>query len=286
MLCTHWHNQPPPRHMRRVAVVCGEDDPANPGTGYFTLWSLRQICEADMFKVGDEPEGYDNYLYLVDYSGDIEVKHHPAYLWAIDLYEADWHFGVPKQHYLDLAPKFDRIYTAHKFGVQFYKEHGIEATHLPVGCYPELHHPCPEIKPECSWVAVCHRAGPRIELLDALNQAVPGGWMGYASGEAYSPNVAKGKCTINKSRLGELTMRVFENMAMGVPLVTDRVTELDEFFREDEHYLAYTEADELIEKVRWVQAHPEEAGAMAARAREIVLEHHTYYQRMLNIFIS
>jgi len=185
---------------------------------------------------------------------------------------------------LDMAGNFDRIFAAHSWGVAFFKEHGFNAAHLPLACWPELHHPCPDVPRDATWVFVGHNAGPRPELFDALNRAVPNGLIAYSWGQWYSPVVTRGYCTVNKSRLGEMNLRVFENMAMGVPLVTDRVPELAEHFKEGEHYLGYDTAEELIEQVRWVQSNHAEADAMAARARALVTSRHTYYHRMLRMF--
>lgn len=281
--CVHHHNQPPERHVRRVAVVCREVDPLHPGTGHFILWALRQVCEADLFIPGSEPDGYDDYFYLVDYEGAIRPKR-PAVLWAVDMHvPREWQFSPPLEHFTDIAPGFDKVFAARPGAVEYFKEHGIKASYLPVAADPGLHHPVP-VEAGLDWTAVWHNCGPRIELVEAVRRAFPNGLVAYSDGMAYSPAVCGARCALNRSRLGDLTMRVFETMAMGVPLVTDRVPELALHFAEGAHYLGYDSAEECVEKIRWVQEHPAEAGEMAARARALVMDRHTYVHRVLTLW--
>ena len=77
-------------------------------------------------------------------------------------------------------------------------------------------------------------------------------------------------------------MRVFEVMATATPLITTRHPDMAYYgFVEGEHYLGYDpeDIDGMIEQIGWVKAHAAQALEMAARAREFVLDHHTYAHR-------
>jgi len=285
MVVVHHHDQPPPRHLRRVAVVCNpkDFDEIQPGLGLFVWEALNEVCRADSFALGEEPDGYDDYLYLVDYEGDVQPKH-PSVLWAIDMHVPSWYFGPPLDRYVEIAPSFDRVFAARPCAVDYFKEHGIAAEYLPVAASPKWHHPVEGAEPQLDWTAIWHNCGPRPELVAHMASRFPNGLVAYASGESYSRHVANAQCALNKSRLGETTMRVFETMVMGVPLVTDRVPETAELFQEGEHYLGYETAEECGDQVAWVLSHPSEAAAMATRAQVLVLRRHTYFQRILKVF--
>ena len=72
-------------------------------------------------------------------------------------------------------------------------------------------------------------------------------------------------------------------MAAGIPLITSRVVEIGDFFVENEHYLGISTPEETVEQIRWVLEHQDEAQAMADRARELVLNEHTFYHRILTM---
>jgi spore maturation protein CgeB len=75
-------------------------------------------------------------------------------------------------------------------------------------------------------------------------------------------------------------MRLFEAAAVGSFQIVDDRPGIHEWFREDEHLVIYRSMDDLREKVRYYLAHPEARQRIAAAARQHVLEHHTYEQRL------
>ena len=93
----------------------------------------------------------------------------------------------------------------------------------------------------------------------------------------------KSRVALNWSSLDDLNARTFEAMGMKIPLVTNRVTDLSNFFVEDEHYRGFAEIPEAVEQVKWILHNPEEAEHMAQNAYRKVKAGHTYDLRVSQI---
>lgn len=80
----------------------------------------------------------------------------------------------------------------------------------------------------------------------------------------------------------DLIARVFEGLAMGRLVVTNRVPDLGKFFTEDEHLVAFSSLGEAVEKILWYLGNPDELQAVARAGREAV-EPHTWDDRVNQI---
>lgn len=80
----------------------------------------------------------------------------------------------------------------------------------------------------------------------------------------------------------DLIARVFEGLAMGRLVVTNRVPDLATFFKEDEHLIAFSSLGEAVEKVIHYLGNPAEAEEIAKAGREWV-QPHTYSDRVQRI---
>jgi tetratricopeptide (TPR) repeat protein len=107
----------------------------------------------------------------------------------------------------------------------------------------------------------------RLRLFSALvGRGLPLDWREIHQSEAIS-HYAGSLVGLNASMNGDLNMRVFEILAGGALLLTDRLAPasgLDLLLREDRDYVGYSNAEELIEKAAHLLAHPAEASAIAA----------------------
>lgn len=86
---------------------------------------------------------------------------------------------------------------------------------------------------------------------------------------------AKAKIVINCSLNGDLNRRVFEVLMAGGFLLTDRIsaqTGVYELFQEGIHLECYGDVPELIEKIRFYLAHPEQAAQIAAAGHQRFLD--------------
>lgn len=95
---------------------------------------------------------------------------------------------------------------------------------------------------------------------------------------------ARAKVVWNCSLAGDLNMRVFEALASGALLVTDRLADgsQDALFAPGEHLLAYDD-DTLEATVARALADAPAREAIAARGQALALRHHTYAARMTRL---
>lgn len=91
---------------------------------------------------------------------------------------------------------------------------------------------------------------------------------------------ASSKIGLNWSSLNDLNARVFEVMAMGLPLVTNRVPDLlDAGFVESGNYLGFSDLTEAVEQVMWLRDHSDDALVLGQNALRSV-KPHTYDARI------
>lgn len=279
------HAEIPKRHIRRVAVVY-KASPDRPGPGGFCLKALQSICNAEQFEPGQEPEGWDDYFYVDN--GDFDYFNcpdhcHPSTFWFIDMMTPQQAWRPSLEWNVLRAKTFDRVFAAQRSAVAYFEANGVHAQWLPLAADPDYHRPWDEEK-VYDWIALWHNVAERIAYTELARMAFEHHLVAYRDGESYSQWMSRARCSVSLSRSDELIMRVFETMAIGVPLVTDRARDLDALFEEEEHYLGVSSPEELVEKITWVQEHQDEAEEMAERAQKLVLDKHTYYHRVLEVF--
>ena len=281
---THFHDQPQNRHRRRIAVV-GKALNVLGDFGNAIANALEKICIVGRFVPGDEPEGWDDYLYVG--SGDWNPPHalrHPSTFWISDMV-FPWRWPhAQTERFVAAAKTHDRVFACQPSAAQHLQDEGMAAKWLPGAASVTLHKPH-DVEKDLDWIALWHNCGPRPKLVEKLSEALPSGWVSWQGEGNYALQMSRARCSINLSRVGETNLRVFESMAIGVPLVTNRDAEgLTTLFQEGDHYLGYDDFDECVEQVLWVKGNPEKAQGMADRARAIVLQKHTFYHRVLEIF--
>lgn len=92
----------------------------------------------------------------------------------------------------------------------------------------------------------------------------------------------QGKISFNWSSNDDIPMRLFEGMAYGTLVFTNRLTGLDRLFKEDKHYIGYDTIDELMEKVAYYMERPRLLDRIA-EAGYLAVEKHTYHNRVLQV---
>jgi GT2 family glycosyltransferase/2-polyprenyl-3-methyl-5-hydroxy-6-metoxy-1,4-benzoquinol methylase len=98
----------------------------------------------------------------------------------------------------------------------------------------------------------------------------------------------RGRIVFNRSLAGDLNMRVFETLATGRMLLTDRLASdagLDDLFRDGVELVCYDE-DNLERLARHYLERPEEREAIARAGREAVLARHTYRHRVATLLAT
>jgi spore maturation protein CgeB len=117
-------------------------------------------------------------------------------------------------------------------------------------------------KCEPDGVTYMGRAGQSEEL----NRIYSNGAIHLDIGRLYQPDI--------------VTMRVFDVLACGGFLLADRSEALEEMFTSGVELECWTTLEELQEKIRFYQQHPEKAQAIALAGRARVLRDHTIRQRL------
>lgn len=75
-------------------------------------------------------------------------------------------------------------------------------------------------------------------------------------------------------------MRLYEATGMGTMLLTDAKANLAELFDVGREVVAYRDAVEALEQVRYYADHPRERAAIAEAGQRRTLREHTYGHRM------
>jgi spore maturation protein CgeB len=76
------------------------------------------------------------------------------------------------------------------------------------------------------------------------------------------------------------TIRVFEALACGIPLITAPWDDAEGLFRPGEDYLVAADGDDMMRLLRELLGDPERAAAQAASGRETILARHTCAHRV------
>lgn len=124
----------------------------------------------------------------------------------------------------------------------------------------------------------------RCELVNALEQT--GYNIYYGIGEVYDQFVKsynKAKVALNWSSLLDLNARTFEAMGMRLPLLTNRIPALNEFFEEGTHYLGFGDVEEAVRQFDKLIYDETMSKEMAKKAYDLVAKNHTYKHRVREI---
>ncbi|MFH0882772.1 MAG: glycosyltransferase [bacterium] len=77
-----------------------------------------------------------------------------------------------------------------------------------------------------------------------------------------------------------VNQRVFDVPAAGGILITDNQEALGDLFEPESECFVFTEPTEIKEKIIWIRKNPEDAEKRSIRARQRILDEHTYTHRM------
>ena len=127
------------------------------------------------------------------------------------------------------------------------------------------------------------------EVLAALREAGVswGGWLpNYLAPEVY----AASKMTVHIPRKeyvevlrGTPTIRVFEALACGVPLISACWRDDSGFFEEGVDYLAVDTPSQMLEALRWLASDPDARRRIGSHGRATVLQRHTCLHRAVEL---
>jgi len=194
--------------------------------------------------------------------------------------------------YLD-AIAYDFVFAAQREFVPRLRAMGARrVSWLPLACNPAVHY-----KASVSKSADISFAGSialpihqeRHKLLTRLQSEFAVAAQTSLYGHGLNKLCCSAKLTFNHSAVRDLNMRVFEALAMGVPLLTNREAEANgllELFRDGEHLIVYNDGDDLVSKARAYLDNDAARVAIASAGRAEVLAKHTYRHRVESILAT
>lgn len=184
------------------------------------------------------------------------------------------------------ARPYDFVFAAQREFAKHFAAAGCAHAHwLPLACDTDAHHPVAiEKDRDIAFIGSIERSlhTERATRLSRLAEhfAVLAATAQHAS--AMSRAYARAKLAFNSSVAQDVNMRVFEAMAMGLPLLTNRNADINglfDLFADGEHLIAYDD-DNLVDLARHYLNDHLARERIAAAARAEVLAHHTYAHRV------
>lgn len=230
--------------------------------------------------------GLEDILFYVD----------PAPAWPLGLesvscrtmaYFIDVHQDLHSR--LQVAQLFDAVFIAQKEFVTAFRQMGHRRAYwLPLACDPAVHSMYSETRPyDVGFVGKLGKRGTsRYEsLLSVLPNYQTNDYSRYYLPREMAVVYSRSKIVFNASINRDLNMRVFEAMAAGALLVTDRIGNgLSELFQEGIHYIGYSTIPEAMEKIGYFLERNAERERIAHAGQRVVLEHHTYRHRWESVW--
>jgi glycosyltransferase involved in cell wall biosynthesis len=193
--------------------------------------------------------------------------------------------GDDPQNFERNYPKANRFHytiTPDKQSAQEYRNRGINADWVPHWADTAVQFP---MNLEPKYVAVTSRGRGGSAFLDYITD-----WAEGAIGNKNGMDVVKhteflnsGLMVIQNSRWKEITRRIFEAMACGKMVLTDRLDEstgLSEMFIDGEDIVYYDEMFDCIEKINYYNENEEERERIAYNGMVKVIANHTQIQRV------
>lgn len=135
----------------------------------------------------------------------------------------------------------------------------------------------------------------RIDALDRLFREFPNGYYGSRDPQFPGKNLFEDAAmTYNASRavfnisIGDdaPNMRDMEALGTRACMFRNRIPTLDAIFTPGTHYVPYDSYDSMVDSVKWILGHPEEAERIAVLGHKVASERHTYRHRALRVLVD
>jgi len=183
--------------------------------------------------------------------------------------------------HMQKAHKFDAVITPDLQSAERFKESGIKAEWMTHWADHAIFHPNYDIEPIYDCVSTCGGRKVTAEIQRELGERFNN--ERYFFGEDHAKRLLMGKMVFQCSQFGEITRRIFEGMAVGRMVLTDRLspeTHMQELFIDGEDIVYYDDAKDAIDKINYYAAHTEERERIARNGFVKVLNDHTVSNRI------
>jgi hypothetical protein len=179
------------------------------------------------------------------------------------------------------APYFDLILSPDMRAVNEYKNRGYNCIWWTHFADTRIYYPMPEISEK--YMALSSRGKGSSPILDSLAQDSKfiniNGWHGIE----HAKFLNSAPIIVQHSRWGEITRRIFEGMACGKLVITDRLNKLtyiDDLFIEDIDIIYYDNLKECIDKINYYYINHKMRLEIADSGKNKVIQNHTQQQRV------
>ena len=194
--------------------------------------------------------------------------------------------GDDPQNFENNFPKskrFNITLSADADSVEEYKKKGIDAYWWTHFADTKVQFPIKDT--ELRYNAVTTRGVGGSQFLDTLTVHGNGsiGNQNNMESEEHTQFLNSGLMVLQNSRWGEVTRRIFEGMACGKLVLTDRLKEskkLDELFQDGEDIVYYDDMVDCINKINEFSDNEKERNRISQNGYKKVLENHTQKQRV------
>jgi glycosyltransferase involved in cell wall biosynthesis len=189
--------------------------------------------------------------------------------------------GDDPQNFERNFPKAERFHltiTPAANSAEEYKNRGINVLWIPHWADIAVQFPLENI--EKKYVAVTSRGPGGSQFLDYLTNWAEGviGNRNGMDAKEHTKFLNSGLMVIQNSRWKEVTRRLFEGMACGKLVITDRLPEeakLNELFVEGEEIVLYNDMFDCIEKINYYNENEQERERIAYNGLQKVLNNYT-----------
>lgn len=186
-----------------------------------------------------------------------------------------------RQHF-SKAPRVHVVLSPDRQCVERYNSLGFNAVYWTHHADTRIFYPRPDVKVEFDCVTTC---GPRGGgLTEEIQKALGDSFNNerYFYGDDHAVRLNMGNMVFQCSQHKEVTRRIFEGMACGRLVLTDRLpleTGMSEMFVDGEDIVYYDNAIDAAAKIRYYAANPEEMQRIAKNGYDKVMAEHTQVQR-------
>jgi len=194
--------------------------------------------------------------------------------------------GDEPQSHRNHWPKRDRVHllvSPDAPCTQHYNENGGNAIWWTHHADENIFRPYDDVEVVFDCVTTC---GPRRNGLTEQIQKTLGEKFNnerYFHGEEHARRLCMGNIVFQCSQYGEVTRRIFEGMACGKMVLTDRLEGyrcMDDLFLENEEIVYYDNAEDAIEKIRYYTDNSAERERIALNGYRRVMQDHTVKARV------
>jgi Glycosyl transferases group 1 len=179
--------------------------------------------------------------------------------------------------------KFHSVITPDYQSAMLFEKCNVKSYWMTHWADQRIFHPYPEIQEQFDCVTTCGSRGGGLteDIKNALGEKFNN--ERYFFGEDHARRLCMGKIVFQCSQFKEVTRRIFEGMACGKMMLTDRLpqeTKLQEIFVDGQDIVYYDNAQDAIDKIRYFISHNDERQAIAINGYNKVMQQHTTKQRI------